>query len=433
MEKRPSDVCRRARGDWFSVPRFCSLQIVSALIFLAAAGCASPGEPVERKPPIPSTISDLAADQAGNDVVLTCTVPKETFDHNPLAASPAINIYRAIHPAAGAPPGSSSQPTLLVTIPPAMVGTYTTGDHFRYVDSLTAGDFLANHQQSVASYVIRTSASPKKESADSNRVDLNIYPAPQLIADLQTRATQSGIALTWAPPQTDLIGDAPQIAGYHIYRANAETPQTAIAAAATNSAANGGASSADANPYGISPGASSQPPATPKLTSPLVQIAETASTEYRDGDAQKDRTYIYSVRSTVRTAGKLLESADSNLAALTLHDTFPPSAPAELIATAVPAEDQLGAHIDISWAINPETDLAGYNVYRSEQAGTRGTRINPQLLPTPAFRDMNAMLGRSYFYTATAVDRTGNESAASPAVEAGLPAAGASAGSQASP
>jgi hypothetical protein len=47
---------------------------------------------------------------------------------------------------------------------------------------------------------------------------------------------------------------------------------------------------------------------------------------------------------------------------------------------------------------------------------------------------MNAVPGQSYYYTVTAVDRTGNESAPSAAVQTGLPAAaGSPAGNQATP
>lgn len=89
--------------------------------------------------------------------------------------------------------------------------------------------------------------------------------------------------------------------------------------------------------------------------------------------------------------------------------------------TAVPAESETPAHLELSWAINSETDIAGYNVYRSEQEGTPGTRLNTEVLLTPAFRDMNAVPGRLYFYSVTAVDRTGNESAASAAVSGSVP------------
>lgn len=427
---RTPGVFRRATGCQVALG---ILPIAIVLSLLGMAGCASPGEPVERRSPIPTTITDLSAEQSGNDVVLTCAIPRQTVEGKPLEEPPAFEIYRAIHPTAnGSATGPGAALALLVTIPSAMVSTYTTGDRFRYLDSLTAGDFLPNHQQSVADYVIRTRASPKKESAESNRIVLPIYPAPLPITDLSARATQSAIVLSWSPPQTALTGDAPQITGYRIYRANAQTPGTAagvseLLAPSAGSAANQGASAA----AGESASAYPQPP---QLTSPLVQIGESPTPEYIDRDTQEDKTYVYSVRSVAETPGKPLESADSNLAATTLHDVFPPSVPTGLIATPVPAEDSLGAHIDLSWAINPETDLTGYNVYRSEKAGVSGTRLNPQLLPTPAFRDMNAVPGQSYYYTVTAVDRTGNESAPSAAVQAGLPtAAGSPAGNQATP
>jgi fibronectin type 3 domain-containing protein len=80
--------------------------------------------------------------------------------------------------------------------------------------------------------------------------------------------------------------------------------------------------------------------------------------------------------------------------------------------------------VELSWAISPETDNAGYNVYRSEQVGVLGTRLNAEPLLTPAFRDMNGLPGRRYFYSVTAVDRSGNESAPSAAVSEGVPAEG---------
>ena len=74
------------------------------------------------------------------------------------------------------------------------------------------------------------------------------------------------------------------------------------------------------------------------------------------------------------------------------------------------------AYLELSWAIAPEHDVAGYNVYRSEAGGEAGKRQNVDLLPTPAFRDMNVAPGKTYYYTVTAVDRAQNESAPSAAV-----------------
>jgi len=66
--------------------------------------------------------------------------------------------------------------------------------------------------------------------------------------------------------------------------------------------------------------------------------------------------------------------------------------------------------------MNLETDLAGYRVYRSEQEGTRGQLLTPELLPTPAVRDTSVKPGHRYWYTVTAVDRAGNESTPGAAV-----------------
>jgi fibronectin type 3 domain-containing protein len=66
--------------------------------------------------------------------------------------------------------------------------------------------------------------------------------------------------------------------------------------------------------------------------------------------------------------------------------------------------------VDLSWSLNVETDLAGYHVYRSEQEGTKGQLVTPDLLPTPAVRDNSVEPGHRYWYTVTAVDRAGNES-----------------------
>jgi fibronectin type 3 domain-containing protein len=111
---------------------------------------------------------------------------------------------------------------------------------------------------------------------------------------------------------------------------------------------------------------------------------------------------------------------------VTAKDLFPPSAPEGLIVTLIPAQAATAnavaasSYLDLSWAIAPEHDVVGYNVYRSEGAGDRGVKQNPELLPTPAFRDMNGVPGHVYFYSVTAVDRAGNESAPSAPVQGSL-------------
>jgi fibronectin type 3 domain-containing protein len=111
--------------------------------------------------------------------------------------------------------------------------------------------------------------------------------------------------------------------------------------------------------------------------------------------------------------GNEIESDNSAPVTVTPRDIFPPAAPQGLVAAVVPGATPSAFVVDLSWSINLETDLAGYRVYRSEQEGARGQLITPDLLPVPAVRDGSVALGHRYWYTVTAVDRAGNESASS--------------------
>src|SRR5207245_784236 len=126
-----------------------------------------------------------------------------------------------------------------------------------------------------------------------------------------------------------------------------------------------------------------------------------------------DHTYSYTVRSVVVVEGNELESSDSQPVTVTPRDIFPPAPPQGLVAAVLPGPNAGTPLVDISWSINLETDLAGYRVYRSEREGARGELVTPDLLPTPAVRDTSVEPGHRYWYTVTAVDRAGNESAPS--------------------
>jgi len=62
------------------------------------------------------------------------------------------------------------------------------------------------------------------------------------------------------------------------------------------------------------------------------------------------------------------------------------------------------------WDPNRESFLAGYNVYRSEQSGIYGTRLNVVLLTSTTFSDSTVLAGHTYFYVVKAVAINGTES-----------------------
>jgi hypothetical protein len=392
-EARPTQRAQRSR-----VPPSIFHFLLSIFAVALLIGCAAPGEPVERKAPTPTAVADLAATQQGDNVILTFTLPKESVEHRELKQPPAIEIFRDFrplppNPAPSAVPATTAvASTLLVTIPSAMVVPYDTRGQIRYEDALKPDDF-SQHPNAQAVYIVRTRTSPKKVSANSNAVTLRVAPADDQITDLKAEVTHQGIILTWTPPQKTAIGPAPPIASYRIFRHELET-----ASAPTNGA-----------------------PQLPRPPNSSVLIGETAAPPFRDIQIQFGKTYRYSVRSVAQYPDLQVESLDSPVIEVTPLDTFPPAAPQGLVVALVPAQGGARAYLDLSWSISAENDIAGYNIYRSEQEAAAGQKQNPELLRTPAFRDMNIVPGHGYFYTVTAVDRVGNESPASAAASGEVP------------
>jgi fibronectin type 3 domain-containing protein len=141
---------------------------------------------------------------------------------------------------------------------------------------------------------------------------------------------------------------------------------------------------------------------------------------YQDMNFAIGHSYLYLVRAVAQFGSDTVESVDSNDAVVTAMDVFPPAAPEGLVAIIIPATPGVPAYVELSWSISPEADLAGYEIYRSEQPDTPGGRLNGELLSAPTFRDMNVAAGRQYFYRVRAVDHAGNESPFSAEVEADL-------------
>jgi hypothetical protein len=291
------------------------------------------------------------------------------------------------------------------------VSRYTSEGQFLYSDLFEAATFT-DHPNSIAVYSVRTGVSSEKLSADSNVASLRVYPAPDAISDLTGEVTPTGVVLTWTAPQQTPVGPVPPLSGYTIYRGEAQAQSTPSESGGNVKSPS---STASAPPLGAAP----SPPA---LQTPLTKIGESSSLSYNDSHVEFGRTYIYSVRSVLNYSSASIESSDSNFLAITPKDAFPPAAPSVLIGIFAPEAGGVAAHVDLSWAVSSEADLAGYRVYRSEQDGFLGTPLDSTLLQTPAFRDMNVASGHHYYYAVAAVDRSGNVSAPSATVSVMVPA-----------
>jgi hypothetical protein len=372
----------------------------SALLITLGAclfGCASPDLPTARHAIVPVPVSDLSARQVGDIVVLNFTLPTTSTDLQPLADMPSVEIYRNTPQGAAAAPkaGAKNKSTarLADTIPSETIEQYQKNGRVEFPDKLDASE-LAKDSGTDLIYTVRTRVSRAKASADSNAVAMRVYPAPATVQDLRATLTETALVLDWSAAQEAGTASAGQAAGFRIYRA--EVDSTTAEAALFN-------------------------PSQAKLIAPAELLAQTTAAEYRDTSFQFGHTYFYRVRGVAQFGAAIVESADSAPAVLTAKDIFPPAAPQGLEAVGVPATNGTPASIELTWTINTEPDLAGYNVYRSEQAGMPGQKLNSELLLVPTFRDMSVVPGKSYFYRLRAVDQSGNESALSSTVEAQVP------------
>jgi fibronectin type 3 domain-containing protein len=66
--------------------------------------------------------------------------------------------------------------------------------------------------------------------------------------------------------------------------------------------------------------------------------------------------------------------------------------------------------VSLSWT-DTNSGISGYNVYRGNAAGGPYTEINSGLDSTTAYSDTSVVSGQTYYYVATAVNESGEESA----------------------
>jgi len=372
----------KASGGWSGDLR--SLLFLSVLL----AGCGAPGEPTPPSPTVPLAITDLTAHQEGDGALLSFTMPSKSIRGERLAQPPAVEILRGTLKPDGSPEPKSYR--VVYTIPGSLVEDYLVEGRLQFNDPIAPAETRAHPGGSVV-YIVRTQTSPKRGSADSNAVSVRLFPVPERIAAVEAQVSETAIELRWAAPARTASGEpGTGLSGYRIYRGELD-PGAAKAAAKEITQA--------------------------KWKAPLKLLGPSESESYRDASFEFGKTYVYIVRSVTEAGGGSLESSDSAPVVVAPLDTFPPAAPEGLVAAVLPGGEAGHLLVDLSWSINLETDLAGYRVYRSVRQGTRGELLTPELLPTPSVRDTSVQPGQSYWYSVTAVDRAGNESAASAAVE----------------
>jgi fibronectin type 3 domain-containing protein len=198
-------------------------------------------------------------------------------------------------------------------------------------------------------------------------------------SSLSATYTQDAITLRWDAPAANVDGTTPaSVLGYYLYRSNSPTE-----------------------------------PAKPLNKTPIT------ATSFEDEFFEFGREYYYFVRAiSSGVQAEPVESRESNILRLRPVDTFAPSSPSAITIAAAPTS------ISIFFAVNPEKDVAGYKVYRSEDPQIPKAAwelLTPTLLKTNTFQDRRVAGGRTYSYYLTATDLAGNVSPPSDVVSETVP------------
>jgi len=140
-----------------------------------------------------------------------------------------------------------------------------------------------------------------------------------------------------------------------------------------------------------------------------MNTALIAGPSYTDKTFKFGEKYKYFVRAvSLGTNGRQVESLDSNTIKASPIDKYPPAQPSK------PTIAASNGRLALFFAPNVENDLAGYNLYRSEDPNLpfpdKWTKLNTDLLTKTTYQDERVESGHRYYYRITAVDTSGNVS-----------------------
>ena len=374
----------RLRHAWIdnTAPRM----VAGALIIGALAGCASPGQP---KPPsllLPERADDLSADRVGDRVVLHWMAPSETTDHLPVKGGMVAVLCRESAAAA-----AKSEACLEVQRLPISPGPVKAEDRLPPELGVGAPALLAYRVE------IRNAAG--RSAGLSGEAVTASGMAPPPVLGLAAAPIRGGVRIGWSP--ADGAGAVIELDRVDTARAP-ERPATGTSTRTPGSTARG---------KGPALAAAAKLPAEVRLSAGAAGEPDRGGTV--DRAVEKGGTYQYRAQRVLAAVldghAVTLRSELSPGVTVTVLRTFPPRPPAGL--EAAPGVGDTPS-IDLSWQPGAETDLAGYNVYRTE-AGPAADwrRVNPAVVAVPGYRDATAAAGRRYRYRVTAVDTDENESA----------------------
>lgn len=344
---------------------------VAVALALLSVGCATISAPQPPSLELPKPPSDLRAVRKGRQVTLSWTVPALTTDRQRVRKVGPTQICRGLPPTlteCGTPVGEAA----------GQIVSEVTKSGQKLTASYT--DTLSDSQESsdpgaATTYAVEVLNQEHRGAGLSNSVRVSLirtFPPP---ADFRAKVIKEGIELHWGGSVSRSEAAEPVHYLYRIYRR-----QEGQAWSVAGNFPAGGEN----------------------------------DTSFTDGNIEWEKMYEYRIVTvTVTERGgsrEEIEGEDSPLLKVFADDVFPPAVPSGL--QAVFSGPGQAAFVDLVWAPVTDVDLDGYNVYRHEEGGAL-VKLNSRLVKAPAYRDAVVESGKRYFYSVSAVDVRGNESARS--------------------
>lgn len=346
---------------------FAFLLLPFAFSLSACGKRRPPLPPVER---VPQRTELLSGVQRGNQVILSWPAPRRNAKDESVQSIRRIDVYRLAEGIRDPLPLTEEEFSARATL----IGSVPSEQVLRAAETLSYTDELSLKEPVRLRYAVRYVNAAGQRAAFSNF--LLIEPAASVsqppVVNPDPEYKENSIVLRWQAPAANVDQTTPSnLLGYNIYRSARSQNQ----------------------------------PVQPPLNARPV-----TNTSFADQSFNFGEEYVYVVRAvSLGVGGEPVESLNSNAVTAKPVDVFPPAPPGKPAA----AGSATPPRMSIFFPTNSEKDLAGYNIYRSEDPNlpiAQWTKLNRNLLDRTTFQDEAVQTGKKYFYYVTAVDHAGNES-----------------------
>jgi len=129
-----------------------------------------------------------------------------------------------------------------------------------------------------------------------------------------------------------------------------------------------------------------------------AEVETVTGTTFEDTRYVPGREFTYQITALRRAGGRLVMGVGPEQVTVVASDKTPPGAPAGLEIT----------QSILTWEPNPELDIAGYRVFRSDRPDGGFKAVTDQPIPTTIYTDASYEPGA--YYRVSAVDESENES-----------------------